>query len=298
MFSPFAASALGRMAPRVLSLAFCAAMAPSAMALEPSRVAGGWDMSLDDTNRRCSLVLRNEPADQGLAIGMPAGCRRALPILTNVDVWKVEGEQVGFADREGETVLTFAASRTDLYVARGPEGETYQLAQAQTEGGFRQNAPANRPVNAAPKPQPLPTTTAQAPAAPGSSLTRGQAPAAAPAASTPNAPVIAPAVNTPVKQADLVGRYAILRDGNKDTLCMLTLESSARGPRGTLKAQLAPACRDQGVVVFEPMGWQLERNKLVLTARKGHKATFELTADGSWQKDPKEGGRPLGFRKM
>jgi hypothetical protein len=295
MVPPFAAPAL---AVRALPLAFCALMASSAMALEPTRLAGGWDMSLDDTNRRCSLVLRVETADNGLALGMPAGCRRALPILTNVDAWKVQGETVGFADRDGETILTFAASRTDLYVARGPEGETYQLAQAQTEGGFRQNAPANRPVNAAPKPQPLPTTTAQAPAAQApapSGLTRSQAPAAAPA---PNAPVIAPAVNTPVKQADLVGRYAILRDGNKDTLCMLTLESAARGPRGTFKAQLAPACRDQGVVVFEPMGWQLERNKLVLTARKGHKATFELTADGSWQKDPKEGGRPLGFRKL
>ena len=296
MFSPFAASTPSRIAARVLSLAFCAWMAPSAMALESSRVAGGWDMSLDDTNRRCSLVLRDEPADQGLALGLPAVCRRALPILTNVDAWKIEGEQVGFADRDGETVLSFAALRRDLFVARGPEGETYQLAQAQTDGGFRQNPSANRPATAAPKPQPLPAapaTTAQA-----APLTRGQAPAAAPAAAQPNAPVIAPAVNTPVKQADMVGRYAILRDGNKDTLCMLTLESSARGPRGTLKAQLAPACRDQGVVVFEPMGWQLERNKLVLTARKGHKATFELTADGSWQKDPKEGGKPLGFRKM
>ncbi len=78
------------------------------------------------------------------------------------------------------------------------------------------------------------------------------------------------------------GRYAPLREGKKDTGCMITLEASR-------KAQLAPACRDQGLVVFDPVNWQMERGRLGLTARKGHKAWFDRQDDGTWLRDPKEG---------
>ena len=81
---------------------------------------------------------------------------------------------------------------------------------------------------------------------------------------------------------DPPARYAPLREGNKDTGCMITLEASR-------KAQLAPACRDQGLVVFDPVNWQMERGRLGLTARKGHKAWFDRQPDGTWLRDPKEG---------
>ena len=275
--------------------------------LQASRLVGGWDMSLNDTNRRCTLMLREDPAH---VVGMPAGCRRALPILTDVDAWKVEGDQVGFTDRDGGMVLQFAALDADRFAAQGPEGETYELAatgrpQTRTivrdeNDLMRATRPSATPGLMAQVQIPAPAP-AQPPAQGGFQAPRpATAPARQPAPSTTARPTAAPAAaaSGPVRAAELAGRYAILREGTKDTLCMLTLDTSARGPRGTMKAQLAPACRDQGVVVFEPMGWQIERNKLVLTARKGHKASFELTPDGSWQKDPKEGGKALGFRKM
>jgi len=91
------------------------------------------------------------------------------------------------------------------------------------------------------------------------------------------------ASTAPAKPAnDPPGRYAPLREGNKDTGCMITLEASR-------KAQLAPACRDQGLVVFDPVNWQVERGRLGLTARKGHKAWFDRQSDGTWLRDPKEG---------
>jgi hypothetical protein len=93
------------------------------------------------------------------------------------------------------------------------------------------------------------------------------------------------------RPAEIPGRYSVLRDGAKDTGCMLTLQPGS-------KAQLAPACRDNGFVVFDPQSWVYANGKLRLTARKGHHAFFERAADGTWQKDPKEGGKPLGFRKM
>jgi len=102
----------------------------------------------------------------------------------------------------------------------------------------------------------------------------------------------APAIAAP----PVAGRYAILRAGDKDTGCMLTLDDRNRGPGG-FRAQLAPACRDQGVVIFDPVGWSLERGRLSLTARKGHKAHFDQEPDGLWRRDAKE-GKALSLRRL
>jgi Protease inhibitor Inh len=88
--------------------------------------------------------------------------------------------------------------------------------------------------------------------------------------------------------ADAAGRYSILRDGGKDTGCMLTLDNQAKAT-GRKKASLAPGCRDQGIVIFDPVGWQIVAGRLVLTARKGHKTHLDAQPDGTWKKDPKEG---------
>lgn len=92
-----------------------------------------------------------------------------------------------------------------------------------------------------------------------------------------------------VAAGDAAGRYAILRD-DKDTGCMLTLSGGAR-------AQLAPACRDNGIVIFEPVRWSIDRGKLVLVARKGHKAHFERDSNGVWRRDPGE-GKSLAFKPI
>jgi len=98
----------------------------------------------------------------------------------------------------------------------------------------------------------------------------------------PTIPATAPAPAAARSSNEPPGRYAPLREGNKDTGCMIKLEASR-------KAQLAPACRDQGLVVFDPINWQMDRGRLGLTARKGHKAWFDRQSDGTWLRDPKEG---------
>lgn len=96
--------------------------------------------------------------------------------------------------------------------------------------------------------------------------------------------------------AGVAGRYAMLRAGDKDTGCMLTLDGTKRGPGG-FKALLAPACRDQGLVIFDPVGWAIERGRLVLTARQGHKARFDQQTDGVWRRDAKE-GKALALKRI
>lgn len=92
------------------------------------------------------------------------------------------------------------------------------------------------------------------------------------------------------------GRYAILREGSNDTGCMLILNSAAKAKaRG--KASLAPGCRDQGIVIFDPSSWRLAAGRLVLTARKGHETHLDRQPDGTWKKDPKE-GKTLSLKRL
>ena len=98
-------------------------------------------------------------------------------------------------------------------------------------------------------------------------------------------------------EAEIAGRYAVMRD-KRDTGCMVTLDRTRAKAGGSDRAQLAPGCRDQGIVVFDPSAWSLVRGELVLTARAGHKTKLERGEDGVWAKDPKEGGKPLGLKKL
>lgn len=93
----------------------------------------------------------------------------------------------------------------------------------------------------------------------------------------------------------LAGRYAVMRD-KRDTGCMLTLDSAR--VRGGARAQLAPGCRDQGIVIFDPTVWQVVGGELVLTARAGHRTRLDPAGVGVWQKSPKEGGKPLGLKRL
>lgn len=100
-----------------------------------------------------------------------------------------------------------------------------------------------------------------------------------------------PPISSVFAAGDVAGRYSVLRD-DKDTGCMLTLVGGGR-------AQLAPACRDNGIVVFDPVKWAADRNHLALTARKGHKAHFEKDDAGVWRRDAKEGGKAsLAFKPI
>lgn len=98
-------------------------------------------------------------------------------------------------------------------------------------------------------------------------------------------------VSAALAAGDVAGRYAVLRD-DKDTGCMLTLSGGGR-------AQLAPACRDNGIVVFDPVRWIADHAHLTLTARKGHAAHFEKDSAGVWRRDAKETGKSaLAFRPI
>lgn len=98
--------------------------------------------------------------------------------------------------------------------------------------------------------------------------------------------------------AEVAGRYAVLREDDKDTLCMVTLSDTARGS-GYHRAQLAPACRDNGVVIFDPIAWTIDRQgHISLQARKGHKMGMERDANGVWRRMGDGKARPLSLKRI
>jgi hypothetical protein len=210
------------------------------------------------------------PTPQQNSVIMPAGCRRALPILAKVGAFDVpQAGHLTLTDATGQEVLDFAGQGAQALEATGPQGETYRL------NAVVMSAPKGSTGAATAEPPPgfQPVKVAE----------RSVSPSRAAAA---------------LKPGDVAGRYAVLREDNRDTGCMITLDDHARAANGSaFRATLAPACRDQGIVIFDPMGWQVAAGRLVLTARKGHTAQFELQPNETWLKDAKE-GKPLTLKRL
>ena len=253
---------------------FVAAAALCLLSFGPASAAGDpigiWTLSMPGTPRQCRLQLRADPAATGQAIAMPPGCRRAFPILGQVRSWSVpDGIHVGFNDESGVNILMFAEGADGQLQAAGPESEAAYLL---TPVGTHRT----------------PVTSPNSPAIPDSSVTAAAAPVAA-AAETVAVP------RPPATVAATAGHYAVMR-GSRDTGCMVTLDEAGRNA-AELKARLAPACRDQGIIIFDPVGWSLKSGRLVLAARRGHTAVFSADAAGTWVKDATT-GPSLGLKRL
>jgi hypothetical protein len=232
----------------ILALGLAAGPRAAALTLDgPEAAIGQWQLSLSSGSSSCRLTLRGERVAGGFFVGMPPGCRHALPTLSNVVAWTLPGDNhLDLADAYGKPLLDFALSQAGRLAAAGPRGETYVLT-------FIEGAPAP-PTNL-----------------------RAALSGAPPAQQTAAAANVGPPRVVP-RPADVAGRYAVLREAGRDTGCMVTLDASS-------KAFLAPACRDQGIVIFDPTAWRIVGGRLVLVARKGHTAQLDLQPDGTWLKE-------------
>jgi|APCry1669190288_1035285.scaffolds.fasta_scaffold32259_2 hypothetical protein len=116
--------------------------------------------------------------------------------------------------------------------------------------------------------------------------------------SAPNSTSKLPSTALPFKGTpkDLEGRYGLLRQGMKDTGCLITL-GMKNNKELAGQAQLAPACRDEGLVLFDPISWRIDHSKLILRARLGHETAFYQKSTDLWSKLD-EKGLELFIRKL
>lgn len=280
-----------------LAVAAFAALVPTeGLRAAPVAGAGVWTLARTDAPRACRLTLREDSleaangagkgADAGgrRALGAPAACRKALPILAQAEGWEpIGGGRLALFDRQGAPLLDFAPAAGGGLEADGPQGERYRLT-AQTRGV---EAPAGLAAASGGFATRETTTTFATRTAQAGFAPARQAPGAKPAA--------APAPT----RASVAGRYAVLREEGRDTGCMVTLDDKpGRGGKGQSAAALAPACRDHGIVIFDPIGWTLAGHRLTLHARKGHSITLAPTPGGTWAREGAEGGKPLSLRRI
>ena len=190
--------------------------------------------------------------DAGGAAGgltLPAGCRHAIPAVRLALAWSIgDAGEIDFTNAVGQTVLAFERQIDGTWRATDGSGQVLLLTPATAA------AAAAAPAQADDGPFALSTTPMIA-AGPVAEVADPVKPRKSPAADQASA-------------KDVAGRYAVMR-GDRDTGCMVTLESEGRGSKGGLRARLAPACRDQGIIIFDPIGWQMKGSNLSLTARKG-----------------------------
>jgi len=264
-------------------LAFGSLLVLSSHAAQP-QFAGQWDMSLDNTNRKCRVTLRMDAPDTSSnvanhALAMPMGCKRAMPILSDTTAWIApDAQKLVFADVSGKAVLDFTwATDHSAMISKGPEGETYQI-RAVTASGATSSAGLAIAANETPVPgfQPVDKTKPAVLDAP-------------PPVATP-APAAAPAMG---------GKYAVVRDAKKPSNCTLVLDAGKPSPKGNFKASLEPGCADTGMKIFDPVAWRLDKDHLTLVAKRGHETALIHQADDTWAKDPVvRSGALLSLKKL
>jgi hypothetical protein len=235
-------------------------------------VVGQWDVMHEQGRRPCRITLNAERSDKGdFFVGVPVACRRGMPVLAKIGRWTLaDATHLTLTDPGGRAILTLAADG-DAFSGQGADGATYRLVFVPPMGRSATSGDASDLLQAKP-PQIINLATAATP--------------------VPSKPGKA----SSERLGDLAGRYAVLRDKTHDTGCMLTLDDKTRVKGGT-RAALAPACRDQGIVVFDPTAWQIVNGRLVLTAKAGHVTHLDKQGDGTWLKDPVE-GKSLSLKKL
>jgi len=227
----------------LVSLIVAAALVPvrflPVQAAQP-QFSGQWDMSLDKTNRKCRVTLRPESGPNGYAVAMPFGCKRALPILVDVERWKGDPDKnLVFATAAGTTILDFQwLPDHKALTSKGPDGEAYHIEPADHNAKVAANLVPAKPTV-----------------------------------------LDAPSLNA------LAGKYALVRDPKIASKCSLSLLAGKPSPNGNFKAALEAGCTDAGMKIFDPVGWRIEDDKLVLIARRGHEASLAKLPDGTFGKD-------------
>jgi hypothetical protein len=222
-------------------------------------VSGQWDIAVPKNNLKCRIQLNIGGKVPKATVGMPAACRKSLASVGTVQNWAMTTKgAIQLLDAKSQVVADFTRADTGVLKAVvGANDFTMEPVSGRYPSPQRQAS-----VDAAVSRMAMPT---------------------------------ADNATTPIATA---GRYQLARANNADTGCVLVLDRSQPGPVALSgKASLATGCTDKGLQVFDPAGWIVERDRLFLYARKGHRFGFNIERDGRLVKDPPSGS-PLSARKL
>jgi hypothetical protein len=238
------------------------AMSPDALPIGSDAVrtvSGPWDIAVPKNNLKCRVQLSAVGRPPVATVGMPVPCRRSFGTMGTMQFWELTAKgEVRLLGPKGENLAEFSRADAGLLKA--------------TVGG---NEFTMEPVSGRyPSPERLAGIDAAV-----NRLTQPQA-------------------ETPETPSAVAGRYALARANNAPTGCVLLLDRTLPGnvPKSG-RASLDRGCEDKGLQVFDPAGWFVERDRLFLYARKGHRMGFNIERNGALTKDPPLGS-PLSASKL
>ena len=281
--------------------------APTRLPDNPNEAVGTWEMALEGSNRRCVLTFAGDSGPSGKVLRFPAGCRRALPVLSKIDGWLYADKGIRFVDRNVRPLLTFDPGSVPKSLgARAESGERYTLAPIQIA------IPAQDATAQPDATQALPL------GAPTADLTPAAMPAQSPtpmrtiqgAQPALRADTLSPP-DVPLADRPGAGTYALDRFNNKD-VCRLVLDprpappaeasllkptAIAQAAGETAPVRILPGCRDNGITVFDPVSWNFANGYLTLKARRGHTVNLIFKGEGRWRRDP-DVGTTLELRRI
>jgi hypothetical protein len=222
-------------------------------------LAGPWDIAVPKNNLKCRVQLNVSGRPQTANVGMPAPCRKSFGTMGTMQFWELTGKgEIRLLGPKGEKLAEF--SRADAGVLKTTVGSN-EFTMEPVSGRY-------------PSPERLAGVEA--------AVTRLNQPQA----------------ETPETPAAVAGRYTLARANNADTGCVLFLDRTLPGNVAKSgKASIERGCQDKGLEIFDPAGWLVERDRLFLYARKGHRMGFNIERSGQLVKDPPQGS-PLSARKL
>jgi hypothetical protein len=222
-------------------------------------VAGQWDLAVPMNNLKCRIQLNVAGNPVQATVGMPTACRRSMGAIGRSEFWALStGGAVRMLGPRNELLAEF--SRADAGVLKAQVGAN-EFTMEPMGGRY-------------PSPERLAGVDA--------AMQRLNAPQA----------------ENPSTPSAIAGRYKLLRAGGAETGCVVLLDRGQPGPvPQSGRAALERGCEDKGLTTFDPAGWIVERDRMFLYARKGHRFGFNIERDGQLTKDPPQGS-PLIARKL
>jgi hypothetical protein len=105
-------------------------------------MAGTWEISNADRDRRCAVTFNPDPAPGGLKLQLDPACGTVFPPLKDAVAWRLlsEGGPLRLLDGKGVAVLEFSEVESGMYEAERP-GEGIYFMQSQAAAALPARTP-------------------------------------------------------------------------------------------------------------------------------------------------------------
>jgi len=98
---------------------------------EAAQVAGAWEISNADRDRKCAVTFSADDAAGGQKVEFDPGCFTVFPSLSNVAAWTIDGSVLRLVDRNRTVLMEFTEVENGLFESdRRADGLLFLQTQA------------------------------------------------------------------------------------------------------------------------------------------------------------------------